>query len=86
MRICKHFDIIRTIYSKLERSEQVLAPECFFNFISNKLEFKLEKKILGFRNMQEKLKNVLGILLLFFGQDFFSIISLGTNLQIHSFK
>ena len=58
MRICKHFDIIRTIYSKLERSEQVLAPECFFNFISNKLEFKLEKKILGFRNMEGKLDRI----------------------------
>ena len=30
-RICKNFEIIRTIYSSSERSEQVLVTECFFN-------------------------------------------------------
>jgi hypothetical protein len=30
-RICKHFEITRTIYSKSERSEQFLVTECFFN-------------------------------------------------------
>ena len=30
-RICKNFEIIRTIYSNSERSEQVLVTECFFN-------------------------------------------------------
>ena len=70
-RICKISEITRTIYSNSERSEQFLVTECFFNFcswrflISNKLEqleFKLEK-LLGFRNMQEKLENMyLGIM------------------------
>ena len=54
------FEISRTIYSNSERTEQLLVTEYFFNlFLSNKseqLEFKLEK-ILGFRNMQEKLEN-----------------------------
>ena len=48
----------------LKRSEKILVTECFLTcfrrfLISNKLEeleFKLEKKILGFRNMQEKLE------------------------------
>ena len=30
-RICKIFEIIRTIYSNSERSEQILVTECFFN-------------------------------------------------------
>ena len=30
-RICKHFEITRTIYSNSERSEQFLVTECFFN-------------------------------------------------------
>ena len=52
-RICKIFEITRTIYSNSERSEQFLVTECFFNLFleflrSNKLEqleFKLEKII-----------------------------------------
>ena len=62
----KIFEITKTIYSNSERSEQFLVTECFFNLFlevphnksSNKSEqlgFKLEK-ILGFRNMQEKLE------------------------------
>ena len=58
------FEITITIYSNIERSEQFLVTELFFNlfleiFIFNELEqleFKLKKKILGFRNMQEKLE------------------------------
>ena len=46
-RISKNSEITRTIYSNNERSEQFLVTE-----------FKLEKKILGFRNMQEKLENM----------------------------
>ena len=30
-RICKHFEITRTIYLNSERSEQFLVTECFFN-------------------------------------------------------
>ena len=30
-RICKSFEITRTIYSHSERSEQFLVTECFFN-------------------------------------------------------
>ena len=30
-RICKHFEITRTICSNSERSEQFLVTECFFN-------------------------------------------------------
>ena len=30
-RICKNFEITRTIYSNRERSEQFLVTECFFN-------------------------------------------------------
>ena len=59
-RICKSFEITSTICSNSERSEQFLVTECFFNSFlrflrSNRLEqfeFKLEKKILWFRNMQ----------------------------------
>ena len=72
------FEITRTIYSNCERSEQFLVRECFFNLflelISNKLEkleFKLEK-ILGFRNMQEKLENI-------FGDDLFFSLPTVTN-------
>ena len=57
--------IIRTIYSNSERSEQGLVTEFFLTcalrfLISNKsgeLEFKLEK-LLGFRNLQEKLEKI----------------------------
>ena len=31
LRICKFFEITRTIYSNSERSEQFLVTECFFN-------------------------------------------------------
>ena len=66
-RIWKIFEITRKIYSNSESSEQFLVTECFFTcswrfLIPNRwkqLEFKLEKKILGFRNMQEKLKKSL---------------------------
>ena len=59
------FEITRKIYSNSERSEQCLVKECFLIcswrfLIPNKLvklEFKLEK-VLGFRNMQEKLENI----------------------------
>ena len=30
-RICKNFEITRTIYSNSERSEELLVTECFFN-------------------------------------------------------
>ena len=59
MRICKIFEITGTIHSNSERSEQNLT--CSWRFlISNKLEqLKLIlEKILGFRNMQEKLENI----------------------------
>ena len=54
-----------TIYSNSERSEHFLVMNAFLTcswrfLISNKLEqleFELKKKILGFRNMQEKLEN-----------------------------
>ena len=45
-RICKNFEITRTIYSSSEKSEQFLVTECFF--VSKRLEqleFKLEKII-----------------------------------------
>ena len=60
----KIFEITRTIYSNSEWSEQFVVTECFlltcfWRFLrSNKLEqleFKLEK-LLGFKNMQEKLE------------------------------
>ena len=52
----------RTICSNRERSEQFLVfLTCSWSFLSydelEQLEFKLEK-LLGFRNMQEKLQNV----------------------------
>ena len=31
LRICKIFEITRKIYSNIERSEQFLVTECFFN-------------------------------------------------------
>ena len=34
-RICKIFEITRTIYSTSERSEQFLVTECFFNLFLN---------------------------------------------------
>ena len=63
LRTCKFFEITWTIYSNSERSELILVTECFLTcswrfLMSNRLEqsyFKL-KKILGFRNMQEKLE------------------------------
>ena len=51
LRICKIFEITRTIYSNSERSEQFSVTECFFNW-----RFLMSKKLLGFRNMQEKLE------------------------------
>ena len=57
-RICKNFEITRTIYSNSEWPEQFFGNGMIFNFfldvISYKfeqMEFELEKKILGFRNM-----------------------------------
>ena len=32
-RISKKFEITRTIYSNIERSEKILVAECFFNFL-----------------------------------------------------
>ena len=66
LRIRKIFEITRTIYSNSERSEQLLVTECFFNLawrflISKKIRkitILIGKKILGFRNMEEKLENV----------------------------
>ena len=44
------------IYSNSERSEKLLVTECFFNLF---LEVShIWKKILGFRNMQEKLEKL----------------------------
>ena len=62
-RIFKIFEINRNIYSKRERSEQLLVTECFltcsWRFLKfdklEQLEFEFEK-ILGFRNMQEKIE------------------------------
>ena len=60
------FEIIRTIYSISEKSEQFLVTECFFNlFNPGGLSYLIDrnnydsnrKNILGFRNMQEKLGN-----------------------------
>ena len=42
-RICKTFEITRTICSNSERSEQFLVTECFFNFLEQ-LELKLEPR------------------------------------------
>jgi hypothetical protein len=53
-RICKNFEITRRIYSNSEWSDQFLVTECFFNLF---LEVGTWKKILRFRNMQEKLEN-----------------------------
>ena len=47
----KFFEITRTIFSSSERSEQFSVTECFFNW-----RFLMSKKLLGFRNMQEKLE------------------------------
>ena len=46
-RICKHFEVTRTIYSNSERSEQFLVTECFLTcscrFLrSNKLDRTIE--------------------------------------------
>ena len=52
-QICKIFEITRTIYSNSERLEQFLVTECLFN-----LFLAVGKKLLGFRNMQEKLERL----------------------------
>ena len=52
-RICKNFEMTRTIYSNSESSEEYLVTECFLTcswrfLMSNRLgqlEFKLEKNI-----------------------------------------
>ena len=84
-RICKNFEIARTIYLNSERSEQCLVTECFFLTCSwrflrsnwlEQFEFKLEKKILGFRNMQEKLEKGIFIQLTLLLTCFFSISDL----------
>ena len=55
-RICQIFEITRTIYSNSERSEQNAILTCSWRFlISNR--YSNWKKLLGFRNMQEKLEN-----------------------------
>ena len=59
-RICK---ITRTIYSNSESSEPFLVTECFFWLVPGGFSYLINqnnsnsnwKKILGFRNMQEKL-------------------------------
>ena len=63
--MCKNFEITRKIYSNSERAGQFLVTKWFLTWfwrflISNnweELEFKLKKKVLGFRNMREKLEN-----------------------------
>ena len=55
----------RTIYSNSERSEQLLVTECFFNLFlevshigkNRTIRIQTGKKLLGFRNIQEKLEN-----------------------------
>ena len=50
-----------------ERSEQFLVTECFFNsflevsqiYYIRTIEIKIVKKMLGFRNLQEKLEKVI---------------------------
>ena len=62
-RICKCFEITRTIYSNSARSDQFLVTECFLTcswrfLISNKLEqliFKLEK-IIGIQKHAGKVR------------------------------
>ena len=59
------FEITKTIYSNSKRSEQFLITESFFNlflevsnFSKNRTIFNSNwKKLLGFRNLQEKLEN-----------------------------
>ena len=46
--VLTHCEITRTIHSNSERSDQFLVTECFFNQV-----------LLGFRNMQEKLENII---------------------------
>ena len=69
LRICKMFEITRTIYSNSERSEQFLVTECFFYLflflVFNKLEqlgFKLEK-IIGILKHTGKVRKYVRILL-----------------------
>ena len=65
-RIDKIFEVTGTIYSNSERSEQFLVTECFFNFFleisqiskNRTIIIQMGKKVLGFRNLQEKLENV----------------------------
>ena len=47
-----------TIHSNSERSEHAFLTWSWRFFMSYQFEFKLEKKVLGFRNMQEKLENI----------------------------
>ena len=66
-RIFKNFEITRTIYSSSERSEQFLVTDWFLTcswrvLRSNIIRIKIGKKILRFRNMQEKLENVIYVL------------------------
>ena len=46
-RICKIFEITRTIYSNSERSEQFLVTECFFNLFLEVFQMYIRK---GLRN------------------------------------
>ena len=63
MRICKFFEITRTIYSKSERSEKNLVTECFLNLFLEvshvyrleQLEFKLGK-IIGIQKHAGKVR------------------------------
>ena len=64
-RICKNFEFSSTICSV--RSEQFLVTECFFKLFPGGFSLMINwsnynsnwKKILGFRNMQEKLVNTI---------------------------
>ena len=57
------FEIIRTIYSNSERSETVTECVFFYFFLkvsqimNYKIRIQIGKKILWFRNMQEKIEN-----------------------------
>ena len=58
----KNFEITKTIYSNSERSEQFLVTECFFNLFLEVSHTQQKnsnwKKLLGLRNIQEKLEKV----------------------------
>ena len=50
----QNFEIIRTIYSNSERSEEFLVTECFFNlFLIRTIQIQIGKKILGFRTSRK---------------------------------